>query len=108
MKPVSTRTCADAPGAEAVLVNNLGYRQTENVWSQPEPGHNVVLTIDLDIQQAAERSLVAHQGADTRAAVVVMDVRTGDVLAMVSSPAIDPNDFVGGLTPDEFQRKPRV
>ena len=74
-------------GAEAVLVNNLGYRQTENVWSQPEPGHNVVLTMDLDIQQAAERSLVAHQGADARAAVVVMDVRTGDVLAMVSSPA---------------------
>jgi len=78
-------------GAEAVLVNNLGYRQTENVWSRPEPGHNVVLTIDLDIQQAAERSLAAHQGADARAAVVVMDVRTGDVLAMVSSPAINPD-----------------
>ena len=78
-------------GAEAVLVNNLGYRQTENVWSQPEPGHNVVLTIDLDIQQAAERSLAAHRGADARAAIVVMDVRSGDVLAMVSSPAINPD-----------------
>jgi penicillin-binding protein 2 len=78
-------------GAAAVLVNNLGYRQTENVWSQPEPGHNVVLTVDLDIQQAAERSLVAHLGADVRAAVVVMDVRTGDVLAMASSPAINPD-----------------
>jgi len=78
-------------GAAAVLVNNLGYRQTENVWSRPEPGHNVVLTMDLDIQQAAERSLVAHLGADVRAAVVVMDVRTGDLLAMVSSPAINPD-----------------
>ncbi len=86
-------------GAEAVLVNNLGYRQTnnvvyrqtENVWSQPEPGHNVVLTMDLDIQRAAERSLTAHQGADAGAAVVVMDVCTGDVLAMVSSPAINPD-----------------
>jgi len=78
-------------GAEAVLVNNLGYRQTENVWSQPEPGHNVVLTLDLDIQQAAERSLAAHRGADARAAIVVMDVRSGDVLAMVSSPAINPD-----------------
>ena len=77
-------------GGESVLVNNLGYRQSENMWSPPEPGHNVVLTIDLDIQQAAERSLVAHQGADARAAIVVMDVRTGDVLAMVSSPAINP------------------
>ncbi len=79
------------PGTEAVLVNNLGYRQTENVWSQPEPGHNVVLTLDLDIQQAAERSLAAHRGADARAAIVVMDVRSGDVLAMVSSPAINPD-----------------
>jgi penicillin-binding protein 2 len=92
-------------GAEAVLVNNLGYRQTEDVWTQPEPGHDVVLTIDLDIQRAAERSLMEHQGADARAAIVVMDVRTGDVLAMVSSPAIDPNYFVGGLTPDEFQKE---
>jgi penicillin-binding protein 2 len=47
--------------------------------------------MDLDIQQAAERSLAAHQGADARAAVVVMDVRTGDMLAMVSSPAINPD-----------------
>ncbi len=78
-------------GAEAVLVNNLGYRQTENVWSHPEPGENVVLSIDLDIQQAAENSLVAHRGANARAAIVVMDVRTGDVLAMVSSPPIDPD-----------------
>jgi penicillin-binding protein 2 len=79
------------PGAAAVLVNNLGYRQTENVWSQAETGDNVVLTMDLDIQQAAERSLAAHQGADALAAIVVMDVRTGDVLAMVSSPAINPD-----------------
>ena len=67
----------------------------------------MVLTIDLDIQQAAERSLAQHQGADARAAVVVMDVRTGDVLAMVSSPAIDPNYYVGGLSRKNFKRKPR-
>jgi len=86
-------------GAEAVLVNNLGYRQTENVWSRPEPGHNVVLTIDLDIQQAAERSLAQHRGADARAAVVVMDVRSGDLLALVSSPTFDPNAFAQGIFP---------
>ena len=92
-------------GAEAVLVNNLGYRETENVWSLPEPGHNVVLTIDLDIQQAAEHSLVAHQGADARAAIVVMDVRTGDVLAMVSSPAFDPSDLAqSSFSPGELAR----
>ena len=56
-----------------------------------------MLTIDLDIQQRGGTSLVQHQGADARAAVVVMDVRTGDVLAMVSSPAFDPNDFAQGI-----------
>ena len=81
-------------GEESLLVNSLGYRQTNNVWSQPEPGHNVVLTIDLDIQRAAENSLAAHQGADARAAIVVMDVRNGDVLAMVSSPADQSGLFV--------------
>jgi penicillin-binding protein 2 len=77
-------------GEESLVINSRGYRQTENILDPPEPGQNVVLTIDLDIQRAAEKSLLEHQGADARAAVVVMDVRSGDVLAMVSSPAINP------------------
>ena len=77
-------------GEESVLVNSLGYRQSENIGNQPEPGHNAVLTLDLDLQRAAENSLAAHRGADARAAVVVMDVRNGDVLAMASSPAFNP------------------
>jgi penicillin-binding protein 2 len=91
-------------GEESVLVNNLGYRQSENVWSQPEPGNNVVLTIDLDLQRAAEESFARHQGADARGAVVVMDVRSGDVLAMVSSPTFDPNDFADGISQDKWQK----
>jgi len=78
-------------GAEAVLVNNMGYRQSENVLSPSEPGHNVVLTLDMDIEQAAVQSLDRQHGANVRAAVVVMDVHTGDVLTMVSSPAINPD-----------------
>ena len=77
-------------GEESLLVNSLGYRQSENIWSQPEPGHNVVLTIDLDIQRATEEAIASHQGAAARAAAIVMDVRNGDILAMVSSPAINP------------------
>lgn len=91
-------------GAESVLVNNLGYRQSENVWSQPEPGQNVVLTVDLDLQRAAEESLVRRQGPDARAAIVVMEVQSGDVLAMVSSPTFDPNDFAQGISRDKWQR----
>jgi penicillin-binding protein 2 len=77
-------------GEESLLVNSLGYRQTNNMPDAPEPGHNVVLTIDLDIQRAAEKSVMENQGADAHAAVIVMNARSGDVLAMVSSPAINP------------------
>jgi penicillin-binding protein 2 len=90
-------------GAKSVLVNNAGYRQTENVWSPAEPGSNVVLTIDLHLQQVAERALQGVFGADTRGAVVVMDVHTGDILAMASSPTLDPNCYVRGITHEEWQ-----
>ncbi|MDB6110782.1 MAG: Penicillin-binding protein 2 [Pedosphaera sp.] len=79
-------------GAKSVLVNNLGYRQRETVWSPAEPGQNVVLTIDLDIQKASEVALQEAQ-ANARGAVVVMDARNGDVLAMASNPTYDPNFF---------------
>ena len=92
-------------GAESLLVNSQGYRKSENVWSQPEPGQNVVLTIDLDLQRAAEASIAAHHGADAQAAVVVMDVRNGDVIAMASSPTINPLYFTGGLSPEEMQQE---
>ena len=92
-------------GAESLLVNSQGYRQSETVESQPEPGQNVVLTLDLDLQRAAEESLKSHRGADARAAIVVMDVRNGDVLAMASSPTINPLFFTGGLSPEEMQQE---
>jgi len=93
-------------GAKSVLVNNVGYRQTENIWSSAEAGHNVVLTIDLRVQQAAENALRNVRGPTTRGAVVVMDVHTGDILAMASSPTLDPNIFVNrkGIPAQEFQR----
>lgn len=91
-------------GAKSVQVNNLGYRQSETVWSAAEPGRNVVLTVDLHIQQAAENSIRKFLGANARAAVVVMHVETGDVLALVSSPASDPNYFIRGFTPGELAR----
>ncbi len=91
-------------GVKSVMVNNLGYRQTENIWSPAEPGSNVVLTLNLRIQQAAERALEAVQGPTTRGAVVVMDVESGDILAMVSCPAFNPNIYVQGITHAEWQR----
>jgi penicillin-binding protein 2 len=92
-------------GEEFVMVNNYGYRQTQNIGSEPEPGHNVVLTIDLDLQQVAEQSILKHHGVDAMASVVVMNARTGDVLVMDSAPAIDPNYFTHNLPPDQMQEE---
>jgi len=94
-------------GAKSVLVNSLGYRQSENVWNPAEAGQNVFLTIDLSIQKAAEQALrsapVPYSGPP-RGAVVVMDPRNGDLIAVASHPAFDPNDFVSGFSQDEWQR----
>ncbi len=82
-------------GGKSVMVNNQGYRQSESVWEPAVPGSNAVLTIDLTIQQAAEAALKnGPYGAKTKGAVVVMDVNSGDVLAMASSPTFDPNYYV--------------
>jgi penicillin-binding protein 2 len=81
-------------GEKSVLVNYLGYRQSENVWAQAEPGRNVHLTIDLDLQKAADQALQNPKQNARIGALVVMDVRNGDILAMSTLPAYDPNHFV--------------
>jgi penicillin-binding protein 2 len=90
-------------GAKSVLVNNAGYRQTENIWSPARPGSNVVLTLDLKIQQTAEQALQVF-GPTTRGAVVVLNVNSGDVLALASSPAFNPNAYVPRLSLAESDR----
>jgi penicillin-binding protein 2 len=87
-------------GVKSVLVNSLGFRQAENVWTPTEPGYNVRLTLDLTIQMTAEKALRGSiQGNNTQGAIVVMDARNGDLLAVASNPAFDPNGFVPRLSP---------
>lgn len=90
-------------GAKSVLVNSIGYRQTENVWIPAEPGSNVVLTLDARIQLAAEQALPVL-GPNTRGAAVVLDTRNGDVLALVSSPPFNPNAYIPRLSRADWQR----
>lgn len=91
-------------GAKSVLVNNLGYRQSENIWTPVEAGQNIFLTLDLGVQQAADRALSEARSRypQTRGAAVVLDVRNGDVLALSSAPVFDPNHFVRGVSHAEW------
>ena len=92
-------------GGKSVLVNNLGYRQSETVWSPIEPGKHVTLTIDGSIQRATEQALqTATVQKPVRGAAVVLDCRTGEILAMASAPAFDPNKWVPGITTEDFRR----
>jgi penicillin-binding protein 2 len=88
-------------GTNLVLVNNEGYRQHEEILSAHQAGDDIYLTISLPLQREAEKAL-AQWGV--RGAAVVMDARTGDILAMASVPAFDPNEFVTGVTPARWEQ----
>jgi penicillin-binding protein 2 len=87
-------------GVKSVLVNSLGYRQSESIWMPAEAGRNVVLTIDAAIQRAAESALqsATNTRSTLRGAVVVMNPHNGDVLAIASAPAFNPNSYIPRFT----------
>lgn len=79
--------------------------------TEPEPGRDVKLTIDLEVQKVAEKALVdamadARKGEFKKAkagAAVALDVRTGEVLAMASAPTYNPEVFLGGISSKEWR-----
>ncbi|MBN2419183.1 MAG: penicillin-binding protein 2 [Deltaproteobacteria bacterium] len=85
-------------GGMQVEVDAAG-RKLETLASQKPavPGYNINLTIDKDLQSFAESSL-----KDKRGTIVALDPNTGEVLAMASSPAFDPNKFVGGISTEDW------
>lgn len=78
------------PGGKILRKNNLGYILGVEAVQQPTMGANVYLSLDVRIQHIAEQAM-RRVG---RGACVIMDPRTGDILAMVSVPNYDPNVFV--------------
>lgn len=85
------------PGTKWIVINNMRYRQREDHTEPSDPGDNIFLTIDANIQRAVEYELAPFHGAS-----VVMDVNNGEVLAMASSPTFDPNKFADGVTAAEW------
>jgi penicillin-binding protein 2 len=65
----------------------------------PVPGKDLYLSIDLDLQQASEKAMKEYVGA-----LVALDPRTGRILALVSSPAFDPDAFARGIDNEEWEK----
>jgi penicillin-binding protein 2 len=87
-------------GARNVVVNVAGRAIGEPLDEVlPLPGGTLVLTLDLDLQRAAEEGFdeLAEEGVPRIGALAAIDPRNGDVLALVSRPTYDPNAFAGGI-----------
>ncbi len=104
------------PGKDKVVLDNQGRAVDVVEVKKPQAGHDVHLTVDLGTQHIAEESLQqGMNGARTlvdpdsgnyyaanAGAVVVLDARTGAVVAMASNPSFNPNDFVSGKADQYF------
>ncbi len=86
-------------GGERIEVDAMGRQMRMIQSTEPHPGAQVVTTIDRRIQEAAEKAMEGHAGA-----VVVMDPRNGDVLAMVSTPAFEIDRFTGTIDRNAWLR----
>jgi penicillin-binding protein 2 len=86
-------------GSRQVLVNSKGKEVGLLSDVAAEPGKPLRLTIDLDVQIAAEQAL-----GDSNGAIVAMDPHTGEILAMVSRPVFDPNQFSVRVSRENWNR----
>lgn len=91
------------PGYRKVVVDSRGRIQAELETVPPQAGMDLVSTIDLDLQMAAEEDL--DKSATRRGTVIVMDPNNGEIMAMVSHPSYDPNVFISGATTPEGRRQ---
>jgi penicillin-binding protein 2 len=86
-----------AAGTKKIEVNSLGRVMRELERNEGTPGEDLVLTIDADVQ-----NFIAARLGDQSAAVMVMDVTNGDIIASVSAPSFDPNLFVRGISSRDY------
>src|ERR1700690_3400177 len=86
-------------GSRRAIVNSRGREVGRLDETPAEPGKQLKLTVDLDLQIAAEQALDGRNGA-----IVAMDPRTGEILAMVSRPTFDPNNFAVKISRSEWNK----
>jgi penicillin-binding protein 2 len=85
-------------GGRQIEVDALGreIKPLKNI--EPFPGNNLILTLDLDLQKAAEEAFQEKNGA-----LIAMDPKTGRILAMVSRPSFSPDIFARSILPEEWK-----
>jgi penicillin-binding protein 2 len=86
-------------GSRQALVDSRGREVGRLGETEAVPGKQLRLTVDIDLQIAAEEALAGKNGA-----IVAMDPHTGEILAMVSGPSFDPNDFAVRVSRDEWNK----
>ncbi|MCX8023260.1 MAG: penicillin-binding protein 2 [Syntrophorhabdaceae bacterium] len=85
-------------GEKRVEVDALGREVRTLETIEPVAGNNIYLNIDLDVQLTLEKGFENKRGGG-----IVLDTKTGGVLAMVSRPAFDPNKFASGITKEDWK-----
>lgn len=85
-------------GQVVEVVDSLGRRKGEIERKEALHGQNLKLTLDFALQKKAEELLKGKEGV-----VVVLDVKTGGILALASFPEFDPNKFINRFSPEEWQ-----
>jgi penicillin-binding protein 2 len=78
-----------------------GRKTSEKLITPPVPGYNVITTLDVRLQELAEKALAAKA---KRGALVIVDPNSGDILAMASWPTYDPNLFIPTISAEKFKR----
>ncbi len=94
------------PGVRVIEVDVKGQeKNVVNEPTEPIPGHNLILSLDLELQQIMFDALMAgvNPKRSSSAAAVAVDPRTGYVLGMVSLPTYDNNIFADGITTEEYE-----
>jgi penicillin-binding protein 2 len=86
-------------GTRQVEVDALGRELLQLEGISSEPGYDLVLTIDMELQRLAELLL-----ADNNGVIVALDPRNGEILAFVSRPSFDPNLFVSGISEKDWKK----